>query len=70
MSAAELAAAREAAASTALPGTPTENDGGGLSSAAAAPSLTDLLQYLATQNARMESMMEMMKHDRQGGAND
>ena len=69
MSEAELAAAREAAASTALPTIPTMDDGGGLSpaagNAAPVPSIADLLQYLGQQNARMENMMALMQHDRQ-----
>ena len=73
MSEAELAVAREAAASTALPTTPTldatMDDGGGLcpaaGNAAPVPSIADLLQHLGQQNARMENMMALMQHDRQ-----
>ena len=65
--------AREAVASTALPGTPTQDDGGGLSPAAgnpaSAPSITELLAYLHAQNVRMENMMQMMQHDRHDGTN-
>ena len=72
MSAAELAAAREVAASMELPTTPvdaTMDDGGGLSpaagNAAPVPSIADLLQYLGQQNVRIENMMALMQHDRQ-----
>ena len=67
------------AAATAAPNTPTlqpedatmeEPVGGNLPVAAngsaqpAAPSMADLLQFLATQSERMNTIMEMMAHDK------
>ena len=54
------------------PGSPMQNAGAGSFSATgagpepAAPSMSELLQYLKMQNERMNAMMELMTHDRKG----
>ena len=54
------------------PGSPMQNAGTGSFSATgaspepAAPSMSELLQYLKMQNERMNAMMELMTHDRKG----